>query len=1020
MQKELARYKDKKDIEKRQLPDGVTIEDASLTSVISLLQPQEDSRRSTDLERIRTSPTPFSMVDYFQSLESSIIQSRSPTPISEFGWLLSNIDFIAPRTTLSLVKSSNYQIAQVFRGLTFQVWKDMRPNIEWTIMLLPENTQRELREKSHDVVFFSLIMFLLVNNFVTENDVVFENLFQQLRQFTIPQMENLLDMVPYPYSAALEQSILTIAIKVGAINVVRVLLNRGLDPNVALCYIDNECYVPLHLACIHRQDKIVRLLIDSGADVNRSLGRSAIWHLFRKGVGRGREIHSLPHVTRDILSMLLIAGGGTISHDLETSVFWKDREMVDVFLAHAVPSTNADLHYVCHTPLMIALMLLDQDRAIRAARVLLGTEFESGKLDIGDSLMPQLQEAGQLAALQGNERLVDFFLRAGVQPTGIWMLEAVRGNSKSIIHRLIRDGVNVAKDVYRNCRTESSVILAYAGTLPNGVDLILRQHAIRHRFTTPIAEAIRWKRHELYQIFLDLGVLNKVNYRLAGLQTALIAASEIGDLVRVRYMLTTGRQTYSSYVRSHFPGSGAERAIELATIGNHEDIVSELLLAGCRPDTASITAAILVRNLKLLRLFLDIGTPIALNSNGYLSLAVRWGNIDAVHLLLEAGASRHEIGWHIPFLVIDRHIYNPFTTPLGEALARGDEKIIQLLLDSGASVSLERTVTSGHLKSPLRVAVESGHENVVRQLLSHGAEPYDSSALLAASLQSMKMLQILLDAFDSTYPTGKRFFGSIALRVAIQNCDTVKVRLLAKYTDVNDTEQRSGNVDPRESPWGQYDNILPSPLGEAIATCNAKIIELVLDAGGNPNNTVVIQTSYPHRGRWTALLAAVATKSMGTVELICNAGADINYAAHLGTARTPLQLAVEIGSLEIVKFLLSKGADVNALPCIWGGGTALQLAAIKGYVGIAELLIQHGADLNAPRGRYIGRTAFEGAAEHGRMDMLLLLYHNGVDLVSDGGEQVRRAMELAEGNAQLGAKGLVEQLSLSFDTTFVI
>jgi hypothetical protein len=108
VQKELARYKDKKDIEKRQLPDGVTIQDASVTPVISLSQPQENAQRSTDLERIRTSSTPFSMADYFQSLECSIIQSRSPTPISEFGWLLSNIGFVAPRTTLSLVESSNY------------------------------------------------------------------------------------------------------------------------------------------------------------------------------------------------------------------------------------------------------------------------------------------------------------------------------------------------------------------------------------------------------------------------------------------------------------------------------------------------------------------------------------------------------------------------------------------------------------------------------------------------------------------------------------------------------------------------------------------------------------------------------------------------------------------------------------------------------------------------------------------------------------------------------------------------
>jgi ankyrin repeat protein len=460
-------------------------------------------------------------------------------------------------------------------------------------------------------------------------------------------------------------------------------------------------------------------------------------------------------------------------------------------------------------------------------------------------------------------------------------------------------------------------------------------------------------------------------------------------------------------------------AITLATIGSHEQIVIELLQAGTMPDSESIIAAILVRNIKLLRLFLDIGVPLAerANGRGFLSLAVRWGNLDAVQLLIEAGASLHEMGLSIPFLQIDPRTHRPLFTPLGEAINRGDEKLIQLLFENGASASLERMATSGLMESPLCTAVKSRNESIVQMLLVRGAEPCDSLALLAASSQSTVMMQILLQAFHSQYPAGKKYYSSFALRAAIRNCDLVKLRLLARYTDLNDTEQKSGDMDVSENP---YEENLPSPLGEAIATCNVEIIQIILDAGGNPNKTVTTRISYSHRGRWTALLAAVATEDLKIVELICNAGADVNYAAHLGTTRTPLQLAVETGSLDIVKFLLSRDADVNALPCIWGGGTALQLAAIKGYIGIAELLIQRGANINAPRGRYEGRTAFEGAAEHGRMDMLLLLYHEGVDLVSDGGEQVRRAMELAEENSQLGAKGLVEQLSLSPGATFMI
>lgn len=1047
VQKETSRYRssrgNREDRETQHLPDGVTMPkilvppETFIPEEIQQFEPIEDLVATLpDIEGLRTLFTPIFMGNYslpsLGHMNTSIFPSRSQSPLDR--WFLSNIEspdrmlrdetspvgngflscfnIIAPLDTLSLVYGSNSQHFQVFQGLDIQIWKNIRPCIEKTILLLPEQGQQELRGKPHNVVFFSLLMFLLVNNFATENDVVFENLFQHLRQFSVSQIENLLNMIPYPYSIALEQSILTIAIKVGAVSVVHVLLDRGLDPNTVLCHIGNEHYVPLHLACKHQQIEIVRLLIDSGADVNktRESRRPAIWYLFYDGFGRRKETQGISPVTRDILRMLLIAGAGVASYGLESSRFWKDKELVDIFLEYAAPLKQADLYYMSHTPLRIVLLNLDQDRATRAVKLLLGTEFMYGQMEVSNSAMEVLQDAAQLAAFQGNEDLVDIFLGAGVRPTGYWLVEAVRGNSIPTVRRLLREGVK-ATEVAHN------TVQPYAGMLPKNVDSLLTDRSIQHLFTTPLAEAIRWKRKELCQIFLELGVLDKHN-QFEGLEAALVAASEIGDLERVRYILQFAGRTIS--VPSGVFRPQSIRAIDLATIGNHETIIEELLEAGMKPNASSITAAILVRNLNLLRLFLDVGTPDVTIIRGRLSLAIRWGHIDAVRALIEAGASLHEIGWTIPFMDIGQSILAPSTTPLGEALARGDKKIIQLLLESGASASLEGFTTSGNVQSPLCVAVQSGNKSLVREVLARGAARYDPDALLAASLQSTEMMQILLQAFDSGFPSGLKFFGAVALHRAISDRAVARVRLLAKYTDVNDLELTRGNVENKNISFVQDNDKLLSPLGQAIASCNTEIVQIILEAGGKPNNTVATRAPYPHTGRWTALLAAVHTGQLAIVELICDAGANVNYAAELGATRTPLQLAVETGSLEIVQFLLTRDANVNGAPCIWGGGTALQLAAIKGYVGIAETLIQHGADINAPRGRFQGRTAFEGAAEHGRMDALLLLYHKGVDLVSDGGEQVRRAIELAEKNAQLGAKGLVEQLSLLLDTTFMI
>jgi ankyrin repeat protein len=268
-----------------------------------------------------------------------------------------------------------------------------------------------------------------------------------------------------------------------------------------------------------------------------------------------------------------------------------------------------------------------------------------------------------------------------------------------------------------------------------------------------------------------------------------------------------------------------------------------------------------------------------------------------------------------------------------------------------------------------------------------------------------------MEAFTEAYPKGGKNFSTLALRQAIRKSDVAQASLFLRYAEINSLEMSYDDFEEAE----YVRDKIHTPLGEAIFIRNALIIQILLGTGGDPNSTVTLQKRDPSMpsARRTALLEAISTKDLAIVQLVHGAGAAVNCAANLGIERTPLQLAAEVGSAEIVEYLIKHGANVNGAPCIFGGGTALQLAAIKGYVGIAEVLVKHGGDVNAARGRYQGRTAFEGAAEHGRLDMLLFLYHNGADLVSDGGEQVRRAVELAEKNGQLAAKSLVEQLAQS-------
>ncbi|KAK1496246.1 hypothetical protein CTAM01_08433 [Colletotrichum tamarilloi] len=161
------------------------------------------------------------------------------------------------------------------------------------------------------------------------------------------------------------------------------------------------------------------------------------------------------------------------------------------------------------------------------------------------------------------------------------------------------------------------------------------------------------------------------------------------------------------------------------------------------------------------------------------------------------------------------------------------------------------------------------------------------------------------------------------------------------------------------------------------------------------------------------MLTAVSSKSIETVQILFNAGGDVNEKNDaMWFGRTPLQRAVEDGNLVMIDFLLKLDASVDAPAARTGGATALQIAAINGKLGLAKKLIDLGANVNAPGACYEGgRTALEGAAENGRIDMLKFLLLQGTDTTGKGRLHYLRAIKLAlaEGH-QVAAKLLKDTI----------
>ncbi|KAK0719427.1 hypothetical protein B0H67DRAFT_642783 [Lasiosphaeris hirsuta] len=96
-----------------------------------------------------------------------------------------------------------------------------------------------------------------------------------------------------------------------------------------------------------------------------------------------------------------------------------------------------------------------------------------------------------------------------------------------------------------------------------------------------------------------------------------------------------------------------------------------------------------------------------------------------------------------------------------------------------------------------------------------------------------------------------------------------------------------------------------------------------------------------------------------------------------------------------MEILIEAGANVNARPSRDAGATALQLAAAKGHLGVSKRLVNLGANVNAPPARNDGRTALEAAAEHGRIDMAQLLLEHGAQTQGRYQRHFIRAIQFA-------------------------
>jgi ankyrin repeat protein len=881
------------------------------------------------------------------------------------------------------------------------LYRDSLPTISactsQTMSLLPFRVQQELQHLTPDAVILKQILFLLMNNFAVDDHPEFTKLFQQIKHFSTAQLEYVLNAVPEPYSLALQQSFLILAIKADVPSIVELLLDRGLQVGQLKSTNDDD---PLTLACKLRRPEIVAILLQLEVGFS-PIPDGIIWKtsLMEMDPDEGSNFR---HKTHQTLELLLKAGARVDAAILFNASFSQDTTILDLYIKFSqVPDVLDDEGHQLEAAFANIMRVHDLDRIGSAIQRTLGEGFQITQVKY-ENTRNLLQRLLQWASLKGSTSLVNYFLQSGLVPDVYCLCQAIRGNNEQLGCRYIQDGLDISgtweiPSLYHESWRTLRDPRPFAGVLPTGADpLLAKDTNLLYRQTSPLAEAIRWGREGFLHMFEEMGIWNKIQDDRQ-LQCLFLAAAETGNLKLMKRLL--------DQPLSYIPAD----CCTLAALGGHRDVIALLMDTNVQTHESFITTAVATRNLELVRFILDVPASSQMSMTA-LFFAARWADIGVLRDLVRAGAylDTHQWScdeWRPHGFRDDEHI-----SPLKEAIALGNFEAARLLLDNGADINDQDHYCFNTYEdrdretlTPLSVAVKQNYGNFVQELLNRGADPKDAKAFEFAFSQSKSLFWILLGAFRQRYPHGDLSFASAALRTAIIDEDDTMTSPLGPHVDLNSANQ--GKI---ARIYADHKSTL---FSEAVRSRNINIIRTLLSFGGDPNRPTPQPRKLKRKGRWTPFFDAIATGDVLVVKLLHEAGANLNDNAELGARRTPLQLAVEKGNLEVIEYLLKNGADVNAAPCIRGGATAIQLAAIKGNVGLAERLIsEYGADFNAPACRFQGRTAFEGAAEHGRLDMLLMLYHKGVDLFSDGGTQVQRAMKFAEKNGQVATKALVEQI----------
>ncbi|KAK2814165.1 hypothetical protein FQN50_000569 [Emmonsiellopsis sp. PD_5] len=324
----------------------------------------------------------------------------------------------------------------------------------------------------------------------------------------------------------------------------------------------------------------------------------------------------------------------------------------------------------------------------------------------------------------------------------------------------------------------------------------------------------------------------------------------------------------------------------------------------------------------VLKLLIDRGVDLsAADHNGATALhrlCSKTGSIyeSMVHTMVRAGAD-------VSPATRDGH------TPLYFAAATGSRRMVETLVNAGASTQIASPDGSSvnNLQTPLKVAVEKGHEDVVQFLLETGDDltlrelaDYTGGLLHSACSTPHEGIALLLLDAGADPSWADEDGATILHHAALQGLERLAKASIDLGADVSAQDIDGG-----------------TPLFVAAFHGEPTIARLLLDAGAE-----ILASDKDGR---TPLHVAVDSRCVPVTELLLNAGAPVSAQDRYGNV--PLHVAASgVEAVPLVTLLLHAGADISVTDT--EGRTALhQAAETANDKSVVNFLLRSGAKVNA-------------------------------------------------------------------------